>query len=233
MLSTTAEAAPKKSKNGAGAKTADISWLKEYYAGLDGETEKTTATGDTIAVDALVKSQHSMDDLLNSLKNYARPGSFLVSRAKPDAKGEFSVSVSMTIDSDRIENAADFNKLFNKMQVSMHYSFDCDKNNKLCGYNAKDYNTVANNYWLDKLEGKPGEVESLNKKGFSVTPLANKLMYIAIEGRGKLESLFYFNYGDGELNAKGIAFLKKHFPASPIAYKGVIRFSHEAGWEPI
>jgi hypothetical protein len=57
-------------------------------------------------------------------------------------------------------------------------------------------------------------------------------MIIAIEGRGKLESLFYFNYGDGELNAKGIAFLKKYFPASPIAYKGIIRFAYETGWEP-
>jgi hypothetical protein len=226
------EAAPKKSKNVASSTTADITWLKEYFAGLDGETETTTATGDTVTVDALVPSQHTMYDLLNNLKGYARPGSFSIRHSKPDAKGEFPLVVSMTIDSDRIENAADFNKLFSKMQVQMQYVFECDNKHKLCGYNAEDFTTVANNYWLDKLEGKPGEIESLNEKGFEVMPLASKLMIIAIEERGKLESLFYFNYGDGELNAKGIAFLKKYFPASPIAYKGIIHFAHETGWEP-
>ena len=232
LFTCTAEAAPKKNKNVPASKPADITWLKEYYAGRDGETETTTATGDKVTVAALVPSKHTMYDLLNNLKGYAGPESFSIRHSKPDSRGEFPLIVTMTIDSDRIENAADFNKLFNKMQVSMQYSFACDKNHKLCRYDEKDFTTVANNYWLDKLDGKPGEVENLNAKGFSLMPLSSKLIYIAIEERGKFESLFYFSYGDGELNAKGIAFLKKHFPASPIAYKGFIRFAYVTGWEP-
>ena len=234
LLPGMAFAAPKSAKKNSASKAAgsDLAWAKEYYAGVEGEAEKTTATGDTVTVDVVVPSKNTMYDLLNNIKGNSRPGSFSAGRSRIDANGEFNVKITTTLDSDRFENAADFNKLFNKMLVAMQYVFTCDKAAKVCEYNGDYYETVANNYFLDQLEGKPGEVESLGEKKIEIAPTANDLISIAIEGRGKLESLFAFRYGAGEFNAKGIAFLKKHFPLTPIIYKSRYHFSDETGWEP-
>lgn len=227
MLSNAAEAAPKKSKN-TGTKKTDTSWSKEYFAGVEGEVEKTTATGDSITVEATVRTQITMHDLLNNIRNVSVPGSFTADRSAVDANGKFSISASSVLDSDRFANASDFNKLFNKAQIEMAYLFTCNKTSKACRYEINH----ANNADLNQLEGKPGELENLADKGIDAVLVADDFMRFAIEGNGKFESLFYFKYGSGELNPKGIAFLKKHFPKSPILYKGTVHFASETGWEP-
>jgi len=227
MLSNAAEAAPKKSKNSSAKKT-DTSWAKEYFAGVESEVEKTTATGDSITVEATVRTKNTMHDLLNNLKNVSAPGSFTAERSAVDANGEFSISAASVLDSDRFANASDFNKLFNKAQIEMDYLFTCNKTSKACRYEVNH----ANNFSLTQLESKPGELENLADKGIDVILVTDEFMRFAIEGNGKFESLFYFKYRSGEFNAKGIAFLKKYFPKSPIAHKGTVHFASEAGWEP-
>jgi hypothetical protein len=227
-------AANKKNTKKTGTANDDITWSKEYFNGVVGTTEKTTATGDKITLESVVRSDLTMYELLNNIRGYSKPGSFFVGRSVKDSKGEFDIQINTILDSDRFENAADFNKLFYKKQAEVKYPFTCNSANKTCEFDNASIVLALNDHYLENLEGKPGEIESLSEKHVTVMPITTDLISIAIENRGKLRSLFCFQYndGEGEFNAKGIEFLKKYFPLTPIIYKGRYHFPEETGWEP-
>jgi len=237
LLSTSVSfAAPKTKKQPKNANYAtDLALLKGYFLGKDGQFEETTATGEKVVVDGIVASDKKMYDFISGLRKYASSDFFIFVVHDPDRNGNFQAKLNINIDSDKIENASDFNKLFDKVIPNVEYFFKCNKNAKIC-YFDDDNNMTNASYiaWPNDvlLVGKAGELENLYSKRIYTTSMLPNMMSMAASSSGKFDSLFYFMCDGCEFNAKTIALLKKYFPKTPVAYNGIIRLPSETGWEP-